>query len=469
MEVILFIIGLLPYLVEIYFLRYALYYKLNNFENIENNEKPFVSVHVPIYNEPPEVVIETLESLKKQNYDNYEVLVLVNNTPYEMQKPIEDYCKNEKGVLKYHYIWTKGFKGGVLNKAFNLSDKKTEIISVVDSDYKVSQNFIKEGVKYFKEDVAIVQFPQDYRDFPNSLFFWAMYLSYRYFFAVIMRMCHVLNAVAFMGTVGFIKKLAIEKSGGWSERIITEDSEAGLRIVLKGFKGVYIDKSVGKGLMPFNFFSCRKQRLRWAYGNAQTLIKHLFALTLGKELSPKQKIAFWIQNTVWHIPLIPTLILAFLTPLETSLGFLGAGLLTGFLLSRSYSFLYLFKKIDHLTFFKAFLALVFYFSLFFPMSYAPIRALWPVKLPFYRTPKSQNLKISNPVFLGEILIFFLIISLLTVSIFYKMWVGIYISLLSLIFPLSFFCVTKVFPKFENIKFWSIKHSHKLYKPLQISV
>jgi len=426
MDWIFFIFGLIPYLIEVYFLKYALEYKKPEPKKLI--DEPFVSIHVPIHKEPPDVVINTLEGLKKQEYKNYEVLVLVNNTPQlALRKPIKDYCKKEDKIFKYHYIETTGYKGGTLNKAMELSNPKTEIIGVVDSDYQVGSDFIKKGVSYFNDEIAIVQFPQDYRDFPKTPFYKAMYLSYRYFFAVIMRMCHVLNAVAFMGTVGFMRKKSVEETGEWSEQIITEDSEMGLRMNLKGFKGVYVDESVGKGLMPFTWFSCRKQRFRWAYGNAQTLLKHFIPLIITRRLNFKQKIAFWIQNTVWHTPLIYALIF-----IHTSrpLSFLGAGLLTGFLVSRFYSFIWIFRKIDRLTLAESILALVFYFSLFFPMSYAPIRVLIPMTTSFYRTPKAREKE--KAFYIGEISLIFLTLVESLVCIIEKKWIGVYVCVISLL-------------------------------------
>ena len=43
--------------------------------------EPKVSLHLPSYNEPAEVVIKTLESVARLNYQNYEVLLIDNNTP----------------------------------------------------------------------------------------------------------------------------------------------------------------------------------------------------------------------------------------------------------------------------------------------------------------------------------------------------------------------------------------------------
>src|SRR5690349_20499338 len=44
---------------------------------------PMVSLQVPAYNEPIDVVQKTLDSLAKLNYPNYEVLVVDNNTPLQ--------------------------------------------------------------------------------------------------------------------------------------------------------------------------------------------------------------------------------------------------------------------------------------------------------------------------------------------------------------------------------------------------
>src|SRR5688572_15768097 len=42
--------------------------------------EPFISIHVPAHNEPPELLIQTLWSLSRIHWTNYEVLVIDNNT-----------------------------------------------------------------------------------------------------------------------------------------------------------------------------------------------------------------------------------------------------------------------------------------------------------------------------------------------------------------------------------------------------
>jgi exo-beta-1,3-glucanase (GH17 family) len=56
-------------------------------------DQPFVSIHLACCNEPPEMVILTLDSLAALDYQNYEVLVIDNNTKREdVWKPVEEHC-----------------------------------------------------------------------------------------------------------------------------------------------------------------------------------------------------------------------------------------------------------------------------------------------------------------------------------------------------------------------------------------
>ncbi|MBS0582331.1 MAG: benzoate transporter, partial [Proteobacteria bacterium] len=55
------------------------------------DKQPFVSIHLAACNEPPEMVILTLDSLAALDYENFEVLVIDNNTKRdEVWKPVEE-------------------------------------------------------------------------------------------------------------------------------------------------------------------------------------------------------------------------------------------------------------------------------------------------------------------------------------------------------------------------------------------
>jgi cellulose synthase/poly-beta-1,6-N-acetylglucosamine synthase-like glycosyltransferase len=43
-------------------------------------ELPFVSLHVPAHNEPPDMVVDTLRALVRLDYPRYEIVVIDDNT-----------------------------------------------------------------------------------------------------------------------------------------------------------------------------------------------------------------------------------------------------------------------------------------------------------------------------------------------------------------------------------------------------
>jgi cellulose synthase/poly-beta-1,6-N-acetylglucosamine synthase-like glycosyltransferase len=100
------------------------------------------------------------------------------------------------------------------------------------------------------------------------------------------------NAIIQHGTMTLIRRTALQNTGGWSEWCICEDAELGLRLFENGYESVYMDTSLGKGLMPDNFSAYKSQRFRWAYGAAQILKRHWRSLAEGSRLTQGQKYHF---------------------------------------------------------------------------------------------------------------------------------------------------------------------------------
>jgi cellulose synthase/poly-beta-1,6-N-acetylglucosamine synthase-like glycosyltransferase len=237
---------------------------------------PRVSLHVPTYNEPPDMVIETLDALARLDYPNYEVLVIDNNTrDEEMWRPVEAHCAT-LGFRFFHLPNWPGFKSGALNFALRETDPRAEIVGVIDSDYVVTPGYLARCVGFFREaNVAFVQSPQDYRAVSaEDRYATACYDAYRYFFAISMPSRNEHNGIIFAGTMGLLRREVLDSMGGWDEWCITEDAEISLRILDRGLEGVFVEESFGHGLMPLNFEGLKKQRFRWAFGGMQILRKH---------------------------------------------------------------------------------------------------------------------------------------------------------------------------------------------------
>ena len=252
---------------------------------LADEDLPKVSVHVPAYNEPPDMMIETLNALAALDYPHFEVIVIDNNTKDPaIWQPVEAHCATLGPRFRFfHRDPLPGFKAGALNFALAQTAPEAEVIAVIDSDYQVSPLWLRDLTPQFsKPEVAIVQAPQDYHDEKENLFKAMCYAEYRGFFYIGMQTRNERNAIIQHGTMTMVRKSALQEVNGWSEWCITEDAELGLKIFEKGYEANYIAKSYGQGVMPDTFIDFKKQRFRWAYGAVQVMRHHFGILFLGR-------------------------------------------------------------------------------------------------------------------------------------------------------------------------------------------
>jgi exo-beta-1,3-glucanase (GH17 family)/cellulose synthase/poly-beta-1,6-N-acetylglucosamine synthase-like glycosyltransferase len=240
-----------------------------------------VSIHVPAYNEPPQMLIETLDALARLDYPDFEVLVIDNNTKDEaIWRPVETHCLGLGPRFRFFHVSPlAGFKAGALNFALRHTAPDAEVVAVIDSDYKVESGWLKELVPAFDNPrTAIVQAPQDYRDADDNLFKAMCHAEYRGFFQIGMVTRNERNAIIQHGTMTLVRRTVLESVEGWAEWCITEDADLGLKIFEAGYEATYSPTSYGRGLMPDTFIDFKKQRFRWAYGAMQILRAHTSSL-----------------------------------------------------------------------------------------------------------------------------------------------------------------------------------------------
>jgi len=269
---------------------------------------PLVSVHVPCYNEPPDMVIETLNALARLDYDNFEVLLYDNNTKDEaVWKPVEAHCARLGSRFRFiHQEGVKGFKAGALNNALEITHPDAKFIAVIDSDYQVSPFWLRRALPLFASPkIALVQGPQDYRDGRESFYKSMCYEEYRGFFHIGMVERNEHDAIIQHGTMMIVRKEPLIEAGGWSTWCITEDTELGLKFFEMGYSAAYIPQSMGRGLIPDTLDAFMTQRFRWVYGAMQMMKHHARPIFLGDaKLSWAQRYQFlsgwlpWISDGI---------------------------------------------------------------------------------------------------------------------------------------------------------------------------
>jgi glycosyltransferase involved in cell wall biosynthesis len=264
---------------------------------------PKVSIHIPAYREPPEMLKATLDAVARLDYPNLECVLVINNTPDPaLWRPVEDHCSTLGDRFKFIRVENlAGYKAGALRLALEHTASDAEIIGVIDADYEVTPDWLKALVPLFADQrVGLVQSPQDHRDGNRSVLHRAMNAEYAGFFDIGMVQRNEVNAIVVHGTMCLIRRAAIEGAGGWSSDTIVEDSDIGLALLERGWLAHYTNHRYGYGLLPDTFEAYKRQRQRWAFGGIQLLRKHWrYLLPWVDSLSREQKREYGLGWLNW--------------------------------------------------------------------------------------------------------------------------------------------------------------------------
>jgi len=264
---------------------------------------PKVSIHIPAYREPPEMVRQTLDAVAQLEYPNFECIIVINNTPDPaLWRPIEEHCLTLGERFKFvREDNLDGFKAGALRLALTHTAADAEIIGVLDADYVVKSNWLKDLLPLFADSkVGMIQAPQDHRDGSRTAMHQAMNGEYAGFFDIGMVQRNEKNAIIAHGTMCLIRRSALVAAGNWSSDTICEDTDLGLTILELGFTAHYTNRRYGYGLLPDSYLAYKRQRDRWAYGGFQIMKKHWRRFLPGRSLlTREQKREFTLGWLSW--------------------------------------------------------------------------------------------------------------------------------------------------------------------------
>ncbi|MEX2036393.1 MAG: glycosyltransferase, partial [Xanthobacteraceae bacterium] len=264
---------------------------------------PKVSIHIPAYMEPPDMLKLTLDAVARIDYPNFECVLVINNTPDPaLWRPIEEHCRTLGERFKFvREDKLTGFKAGALRLALAHTASDAEIIGVLDADYVVHPDWLKDLVPAFADPkVGLLQAPQDHRDGERSAMHHAMNGEYAGFFDIGMVQRNEANAIIVHGTMCLIRRAALEAAGSWSSDTICEDTDLGLSILELGWIAHYTNRRYGYGLLPDSYQAYKRQRDRWAYGGFQIMKKHWRRLLpSASQLTPEQKRTFALGWLSW--------------------------------------------------------------------------------------------------------------------------------------------------------------------------
>jgi cellulose synthase/poly-beta-1,6-N-acetylglucosamine synthase-like glycosyltransferase len=107
--------------------------------------------------------------------------------------------------------------------------------------------------------------------------------------SIMMPINNRINCVFFCGTAGALRKSALEDVGGWTPGSVTEDSDLSVRLLMKGYRTVYLESETPSEV-PDTFDSFIRQQMRWCYGNARVFFDNFWKILTNRTLKVRQKV-----------------------------------------------------------------------------------------------------------------------------------------------------------------------------------
>ena len=194
-------------------------------------------------------------------------------------------------------------KAGNLNAA--LDDLDVDLIAVLDADHVANAGLLRDTLGYFDDPrVALVQTPQDFYnldsfehvDRPGGRRYMEQDLFYRGIEAGRNRW----KAAFWCGTNAIVRLSALRDVGGVATETVTEDIHTTIRLHRRGWRTVYHNAVLARGLAASDSAQYLGQRVRWGTGAMQVLRTEnpafVSGLTVAQRLSYLSTLLGWFES-----------------------------------------------------------------------------------------------------------------------------------------------------------------------------
>ena len=265
-------------------------------DDVHSSDERIV-VFIPTYNESIEILLPTVAAAIAMRV-THETWVLDDGARTEVARLAEDLGARYLARPNHEHA-----KAGNLNYA--LGSVPADLVAILDADHVASPDFLVHTLGYFADPaIAVVQTPQDFYnqdsfehdpDGPADDHYHEQQLFYR----ILQPGKNRWNAAFWCGTGAVVRVAALDDIGGVATDTITEDIHTTIRLHRRGWKTVYHNEVLARGLAASDADTYQGQRLRWGTGAMQVLRREnplvVSGLTLAQRLAYASTLLGWFD------------------------------------------------------------------------------------------------------------------------------------------------------------------------------
>jgi biofilm PGA synthesis N-glycosyltransferase PgaC len=277
----------------------------------ELSSYPPVSILIPCYNEGDHIR-ETIDILKQQKYPNFEIIAINDGSKDNTLEILNNLAENFS-KLRVVNLHTNQGKAMGLRTAALLAN--SELLVCIDGDALLSPEAVAWMVKSFLHNPGVGAITGNPRIRNRSTLLGRIQVGeFSAIVGMIKRAQRTYGRVfTVSGVIAAFRKSALHDVGYWSNDMVTEDIDISWKLQLAGWSILFEPNALCWVLMPETLQGLWNQRLRWAQGGTEVLLRYFRALFRWSSRSMWPLYAECLVSVLWSF-----LILAYLLhwPLE---------------------------------------------------------------------------------------------------------------------------------------------------------
>lgn len=248
---------------------------------------PAVSIIIPCHNEGRDIA-ETIEFVLQQRYPDFEVIAVNDGSTDDTLEQLSILAERHKQVRVINLENNQG-KAEALNTGALFS--KNEYLICIDGDALLAPEATAWMMMHFLSGPRVAAVTGNPRIRTRSTLLGKIQVGeFSAIIGMIKRAQRVYGRIfTVSGVIAGFRKSALHRVGYWSHDMITEDIDISWKLQLDHWDIRYEPNALCWILMPETYKGLWRQRLRWAQGGAEVLLRYY------------RKLGIWKSRRMWPV------------------------------------------------------------------------------------------------------------------------------------------------------------------------
>jgi len=264
-----------------------------NYTDLSGFHLPSISVLIPMYNEEavaPDVIEALLEADYPHDPELFEIIPINDHSDDRTGDILDEYAKRYAFIKPLHR--TEGLRGKPAGLKAATRIAQGDILIIFDADYIPGKSLLKFLAAPFADaEVGAVMGRVVPHNVGSSLLTRLLDLERAGGYQINQQARYNMGLIPqFGGTVGSVRRTALEAVGGWNSHSLTEDTDLTLQLTIHGWKVAYVNRAECYEEVPVSWSARRGQIERWAIGHTECFHRYLGKLLRSDFLDWKTKL-----------------------------------------------------------------------------------------------------------------------------------------------------------------------------------